>query len=696
MAAALFLLLAFLFGDRLRRLFVPDTRRLFAGIAGTADNPDDVRPLPPAWTFELPAALLLGILPLTWAVYLAACAFDAVLPLTIAPLLPANVLVLALAALCVVPSLVSQFRAHRSATLRRRLPVPRVFLARLRAFRPARPSLYLFSLLAFAALAWYLMASVFYVKDGALYAGATVFSDFAPHTALIRSFSHGRNFPTEYPMFSGDGIRYHFLFLFLTGNLEFLGLRIDVAFNLLGALGLVAFCLLLGSLAVLLVRRRSVFLVAPMLLFLRSSLAFLTTMARMLRESDGDPLGVLVGLLVNRRFIGDTPYENWGLWAVNVYGNQRHLLWGFAILLLALFLLLPLWRKARRPFLLSRAAWIPEDFRPAVAAGLMLCMLPYFHGSALIGAFLVLGTLAVFSSGRLSFVVALVPAGLSALVQARFFSGGATEVASPRILLGFVSTDLSFGGILLYAATAFGVAFLLLPAIPLLYPKRHAVLWLAFLTPFLFAFTVSLTPDVVVNHKFIVLTFALENILLAGLLCRLARPPKEAGRIRRTAFRTLAVLLAVFLTAPGCIDTWTYFVANRITVHMDLDSPVAAWIESHTSPDAIFLTPPYNYNAFFLAGRRAFLGWPYYSWSAGHDTRTRSDLVQRLYHGTDGADFFRSVCAENGITYVILDDVARFESKYTPDEDFLDRNFQLVANFPDRGNMKIYALLEAS
>jgi hypothetical protein len=327
-----------------------------------------------------------------------------------------------------------------------------------------------------------------------------------------------------------------------------------------------------------------------------------------------------------------------------------------------------------------------------VAAGLLLCMLPYFHGSALIGAFLVLGTLAVFSSGRLAFIVALLPAGLSALVQARFFSGGAAEVASPAIHLGFVSTDLSLGGILLYSCTAFGIAFFLLPLLPLLYPRRHAVLWLAFLTPFLFAFTVSLTPDVVVNHKFILLTFALENILLAGVLCQLARPPKESGRFQKVVFRTAAVLLAIFLTTTGIIDTWTYFVANRITVHMDLESPVVAWIEEHTSPDDVFLTPPYNYNAFFLAGRRSFLGWPYYSWSAGYDTRNRSTLVQRLYQGTDGAAFFRSVCEQNGIAYVILDDVTRFESGYVPDEDFLDRNFQLVASFPDLGNLKIYAV----
>jgi len=40
----------------------------------------------------------------------------------------------------------------------------------------------------------------------------SVFSDFAPHLAVIRSFSFGSNFPTEYPHFADGTIRYHFLF----------------------------------------------------------------------------------------------------------------------------------------------------------------------------------------------------------------------------------------------------------------------------------------------------------------------------------------------------------------------------------------------------------------------------------------------------------------------------------------------------
>ena len=712
MAALLFLVLAFWLGDRIRRRAVPDTRALFAAIAGTGparpadgtgDDADAPPLLPPSWTFDLPAALVTGVLVLASATYLAGYAFDALVQEGLHPLLPANALVLGLAAAAIAIDVLVASRPRRRALRADAASRLSGLAARVRAWAAARPfrisgafrrpSVYAVSAAVFLALGWFLMASVLTVKDGRLSAGATVFSDYAPHIALIRSFSHGRNFPTEYPLFPGDGIRYHFLFLFLTGNLEFLGMRLDVAFNLLGALGLVAFCLLLGALAVLLVRRRSAFLVAPLLLFLRSSLAFATFLGALWRESDGNLGGVIVGLLLNRGYIGETPYENWGLWTVNVYSNQRHLLWGASVLVLALLLLLPLWRRSPQPRLLSRDAWLPQDARPVLLAGLLLVLLPYFHGSMLIGAFLVLGTVGLFSAGRLAFAAVLAAGAGSAVLQAAFFSGGAASVAHPRILLGFVAEDRTLAGVLAYCVLAFGVAFVLLPFLPLLGTRRQAVLWLAFLVPFVFAFTVSLTPDVAVNHKYILLAFALENVFLAGLLAALARPPSDAGRLRRILRKSLAVALAVFLTATGCIDLWTYFVANRIRVSIPLDSPVAAWIETHTDPDDVFLTPRYHYNAFFLAGRKAFLGWPYYAWSAGHGTGARNDRVLWLYAGAgNSADAFRAFCRENGIAYAIVDDGWRRDLGEGLDEAFLAANFRVAATFPDDGNLTVYAI----
>lgn len=74
----------------------------------------------------------------------------------------------------------------------------------------------------------WMMFYVFHMKDGILYSGFSVFGDYAPHTAMMRSFSRGNNFPTQYPHYGGQDVKYHFMFQFLVGNLEYLGLRIDI------------------------------------------------------------------------------------------------------------------------------------------------------------------------------------------------------------------------------------------------------------------------------------------------------------------------------------------------------------------------------------------------------------------------------------------------------------------------------------
>jgi len=56
-----------------------------------------------------------------------------------------------------------------------------------------------FCLLGFIIiLALILMWVTFYIKDDQLHIGVSVFSDFSPHLGMIRSFSKGNNFPTQY------------------------------------------------------------------------------------------------------------------------------------------------------------------------------------------------------------------------------------------------------------------------------------------------------------------------------------------------------------------------------------------------------------------------------------------------------------------------------------------------------------------
>ena len=84
---------------------------------------------------------------------------------------------------------------------------------------------------------FFLMFSTFSSMDGNMIISSKAWSDFASHIPLIRSFSLGSNFPVEYPLFPGEPIKYHFIFYYLVGLLEKIGLNIGLALNIPSFIG---------------------------------------------------------------------------------------------------------------------------------------------------------------------------------------------------------------------------------------------------------------------------------------------------------------------------------------------------------------------------------------------------------------------------------------------------------------------------
>ena len=152
---------------------------------------------------------------------------------------------------------------------------------------------------------------------------------------MIRSFSVSNNFPTQYSHFAGEDVRYHFMFQFMVGNLEYLGLRLDFAFNLPSIFGMVSLYMLLFVFVVRLTKSRLCGYLTAFLFTFRSSFTLFRYMAE---QWKGD---VWNALKTNTEFLGYTQNENWGLWNLNVYCNQRHLAFAMALLVLALLLFLP-------------------------------------------------------------------------------------------------------------------------------------------------------------------------------------------------------------------------------------------------------------------------------------------------------------------------------------------------------------------
>ncbi|MDO9398909.1 MAG: hypothetical protein Q7T71_20380, partial [Herbiconiux sp.] len=94
------------------------------------------------------------------------------------------------------------------------------------------------------ALTSWLIHAHFQEENGELMVSANTWGDMGLHVALARSFSVGGNYPTEYPFFAGEPIRYHFGFDFFAGMLQEGGFSVLRSFNLPGVLGFTAMILL--------------------------------------------------------------------------------------------------------------------------------------------------------------------------------------------------------------------------------------------------------------------------------------------------------------------------------------------------------------------------------------------------------------------------------------------------------------------
>lgn len=682
--------------------------------------------------FHFAAAIWAGFLPLTWLTYGLAYVIHQWFPNDSHPLMLANLAVLLPGTAVMIYVLLRDLRRRRPAVSRQ----PRALGTSLRQLTSYGAGWFIAALAIWLIGAGWLMGSTFGLSGPYVRAAYSVFSDFAPHTALVRSFSHGMNFPTEYPHFSGDGISYHFLFYFLSGNLHYLGLPISWAVNLPSWLGLISFALLLGTLAVQLTGKAVLYLLTPAMLFLRSSLAFWTHLIDWLKQqalisshyppSLPTPRKWLDMLWHQSAFIGRTPHDDWGLWGVNVYANQRHLLPGLSLMLLVFMLMLPDlidWQRQApdwRQHSTSRLAWLPvgvDDRRRALFATLLASLLPYFHGSATIALLLLLAGIVVMGRNRLMLLMIGCVTVLSALVQTAFFSNPGSHPVRPVFLWGFIADDKSLTGVLSYLLEMSG---LLLPLLLIALFLNHRIrrrIFLIFLLPLFFGLTVSLTPDVTVNHKYLMITFALINIPVGDLLARLwqvgrlARLKKQrykqfarqacesddiaVDRPRRLYFdgRLPALLLAFILMITGLMEIRIIQNINQHDLYLHLDSDMVQWIETETRPDAVFVTAPYHFHEFYLSGRRSWLGHAYYAWSAGHDTAKREEIYRWLLAGGDG-DLTRFQATIRGyhLDYLLIDDTLRRHEDFLLDEAWFQEHYPVAAEFPASDHAVIYRL----
>ena len=685
----------------------------------------------------LPASFGVGTLLLTWVVYIISWFFS-VIGKVKNPLLYGNAIGMAGVLIFIILIEVQKYRSHSSLVrsnmeigLTEQIDQDRKLKKKSRKFSMDnlitdksrfKKELILFGLLA--AFITYMMFYVFYMKEGILYSGLTVYGDYAPHTAMIRSFSMGNNFPTQYPHYGGADVKYHFMFQFLAGNLEYLGMRMDVAYNIVSLTSLTGFLMLLYQLALRITGKMCCGVLTIFLFFFRSGMAFFRFVWEHIQAGN-----LLETLTENVSFIGYTTNENWGLWNFNVYLNQRHLAFGLLMVTLALYLFMDwleagtmheekgfVWMKER---LFSKEGWRSRNLEQALLMGLFLGLCAFWNGAAVIGGLLILCGFAVFSDGKLDYLIMAAVTIFFSYLQTKIFISG--NAMSPQIYLGFLAEDKTVWGVVQYLFWMSGVFFLGLLVLVWFMRRRERAILLGFIFPTIFAFVLLMTPDINVNHKYIMISYAFLTIFWAWTICNLwtgervnrnvqiaderktediengikketSQSDVKTGRdrkIRKFAGKVLAAILTICLSITGIYDFAVIVKGNgpgrRVAVNMNSD--LTCWLAEHLDKNDLLLTPEYSMNEVTMSGVMLYCGWPYYAWSAGYDTNYRAAQAVTIYTTSD-SETLKSTVKQEKITYILFEEGSEFEQQVCQEET-IAATYEKVYETQD-GRIRIY------
>lgn len=596
----------------------------------------------------------------------------------------------------------------------------------------------------FLVFAWWMMFRTFTMTDDNISFGHHQFPDFGSTVSIMQSFALGHNFPTEYPHFSGERIRYHFLFYFQAGNFEYLGLNPAWANNLLSILSLTSLLVLVMTLGSLIFRSRVAGRIGAVLFFFQGSLAFIPFLvANPSFSAVMDKLSKMTMYLNS-----GLPYrgEDWGVWSQNVFLNQRHFTSSIALFLLVVIFLFIRYREKLEPVPvieasadlqaeasgqaeLSVEAAVEDGPEPDSETGSELTeetpgediedaesepadqeeesatspQTPVIENAARFGQYpafifcgLILGLLPLWNGPvYLSAALVLAVCFLLFPLKKEMIALAATAgvVGLPQVI--FLTTgslrepgySMFRWGFVIDNAGFFDVLYYIFFTFGFKWVLLAIALYFASGLQRRFLAAIFILFPLTFCFRFSEEVLANHKFLnvwlvIANVYVGYALVKLWGLKAGSTTIpsRIAAVVLTILITIGGAIDLVP--VWNSYFIHMKYkDDDLIEWAKANTEPSAIFLSHRYINHQILLAGRKLFFGDPYYAWGAGYDTTKRETLVRNLFEMRDPAEFYR-LLKENNIGYIAVDDMVRSSKVFiqNPNEDMIAKYFPQVFN----------------
>lgn len=488
----------------------------------------------------------------------------------------------------------------------------------------------IFFLLCFF-LSFFIMFHTFSYSQGNMLIASKVWSDFGAHIPLIRSFSFGFNFPVEYPIFPGEAIHYHFLFYAFVGLLEKLGLPINIALNIPSSIGFFLLLIMLYFFAKQLFSSRAIGILSVIFFLFNGSFSFYYFLK-------GNPFSIsfFQEVVTNSKFYSFAPYYGEGIvsafWNLNIFTNQRHFAAAFALSLFIIYILL-------RPVFQQKKIGISQSLLLGIFLGISF----YFHIAVFMMTGIVIFLLGIlFSQIRGQSIFLLTIAGIIAYPQYLYMNSGG-DVFSTVFKPGYlISNELTFSNFIWYWLMNFGIHIVLIVTGFFLSNKSRKKVFLAFFSMFIIGNLFQFSPEMAANHKFFNY-FLLIGIMYSAYVILLAW--------KKVFLRPVCILLFFLLTFSGIIDFFPIVNDSKIILPDFPNNKTAAWIKENTPPESVFLNHTYFFAPESIAGRKVFLGWPYFAWSAGHDTSDRGKTRELLFSSESKKEICQ-LLKQNNLSYI--------------------------------------------
>jgi hypothetical protein len=410
--------------------------------------------------------------------------------------------------------------------------------------------------------------------------------------------------------------------------------------------------------------------IAVFLFFFSSSLSYLPFL-----RSQPSIAGAARSILSRTEFLpSGYPYrgEDWGVLTIDVFANQRHLISGVGILFVVLIFLIDFYKHRMHAAVNHTAqdcstpqADIANSTQPAseitrsetfpylkafIFSGVLIGLLPYWNSAVFVSAVIVLGSFLIFLPGRSYLAVSIATAVLLGLPQVVLLRAGNVAVPGQSFFhFGYTLATPTVWTLVKYVGWAFGFKWILIFIALALLSNFHRRLFLAVLSLLLVVFLFQLSTDVFNNHKLLNVWSIFAGVYAAYALWRIAK-------VKRFGV-ALAVVLAVLTIAEGVIDLFPVHNDPVLVVPYKNDR-LTQWLLDNTKPSDVFLTQTLLTHPILFTGRKIFLGYTLFAWTAGYDVRAREEIYRRMFEERDPEELVR-LLNNNRIAYVGIDDGVR-------------------------------------